>query len=81
MASRAKKQKEETFEESIEQLEQILKDLEFGAIPLAELVDKYTKAKEYIKICQKQLDDAELKISLIDSDGSSEIFNLENNPL
>lgn len=77
MAVKTKNQKVESFEDSMENLELILEELESGSLALDQLVNKYAKAKEYIKLCRKHLDDAELKISLINNDNSSEDFNLE----
>ena len=51
-----------TFEESLEELESILSELENSKIPLDELVEKYTRAKARLADCRKKLEAAELKI-------------------
>ncbi len=51
-----------TFEESLEELETILSELENSKIPLDELVEKYSRAKARLADCRKKLEAAELKI-------------------
>lgn len=51
-----------TFEESLEELESILSELENSKIPLDELVEKYSRAKARLVDCRKKLEAAELKI-------------------
>lgn len=51
-----------TFEESLEELESILSELENSKIPLDELVEKYSRAKARLADCRKKLEAAELKI-------------------
>ena len=50
------------FEESLERLEMIVKSMENGDIPLAELVSKFEEGNILLNACQKRLKDAELKI-------------------
>ena len=51
-----------TFEESLEELESILSELENSKIPLDELVEKYTRAKARLADCRNKREAAELKI-------------------
>ena len=51
--------KEQSFEEMIVQLEQILKDLEAGDKPLSEMISLYTQGVELAGLCRAKLDLAE----------------------
>ena len=53
---------EKTFESA---LEQIVKDLESGNIPLDKAMDKYTKAMNLVKLCQEKLDNATNQVNKI----------------
>lgn len=53
---------EASFEEALEQLEAIVEAMESGDIPLSDLVSKFEEGNRYLKLCQKRLRDAELKI-------------------
>jgi exodeoxyribonuclease VII small subunit len=56
-------QKEEpSFEESVERLEALIKAMENGDTPLADLVAKFEEGSKLLKQCQTQLKEAELKI-------------------
>lgn len=59
------------FEEALQQLELIVRDLEGGKIKLDEAVEAYEKAVALKKICEARLKAAQLKIELIEtaSDG------------
>lgn len=54
-----------SFEESLEQLEEIVNQLESGDIPLDEAIDKFTKAMELVKLCNEKLNSAEESIAKI----------------
>ena len=64
--------KEKSFEESLLELEQIVKDLENGEVALDDAIDKYTTAMMLSKVCSEKLENAE------EEDGSMEEFkNIE----
>lgn len=66
-----------TFEEALKQLENIIKDLESGTIPLEEAINKYTDAMNLVKLCQEKLDKATNQVNkILKEDGSLEDFNL-----
>lgn len=67
------------FEEMIQDLEQIAKDLESGDLSLDDSVKKFEKGMEISKECSKILEDAEKKISILvkNSDGDIEEENFE----
>lgn len=46
--------------------------MEEGEIPLDELLRKYEEGNELLKVCGKQLRDAELKIDLLKKNGAGE---------
>lgn len=61
----------ESFEEMMENLEKIAKDLESGELSLDESVKKFEEGMEISKKCSKTLENAEKKISILvkNSDG------------
>lgn len=59
-----------SFEEQIEQLENIVKDLEKGELNLEDSVSKFEEGIKISKECNKTLEEAEKKITiLIHQDG------------
>ena len=67
------------FEEMIQDLEQIAKDLESGNLSLDASVKKFEQGMEISKECSKILEDAEKKISILvkNSDGDIKEENFE----
>lgn len=61
-----------TFEESIEELEDIVYKLESFELPLDETIEKYKYASKLIKHCEKLLSEAEASIKQIRADSSGE---------
>lgn len=57
--------KEQTFEESMNELEQVVKDLESGELSLDESIKKFEDGMKLSKYCSSLLEDAEKKISLL----------------
>ena len=53
---------EQSFEETMERLENLVGSMESGSAPLAELVDRYEEGSKLLKDCRKRLELAELKI-------------------
>lgn len=51
-----------TFEESMGRLEQIVRSLEQGNVPLEESLKLFQEGTELVRGCSKLLDDAELQI-------------------
>ena len=54
-----------TYEESMKELEQVVKDLESGELSLDESIKKFEKGMELSKHCSSLLEDAEKKITLL----------------
>ena len=64
---------ENKFEESISRLEQIVQALENGDIDLDESLKLFEEGIKLTKNCQKMLDDAEKKVSVLRSDKNGKI--------
>lgn len=54
-----------TYEENLKELKEIIRTLESGSVPLEEMLVYYERGMELIKICEKMLESAELKIVLL----------------
>ena len=71
-------EKEKTFEEALEELEKIVKELEMGNAPLDEAIKKYTEAMKLAKICNDKLDNAIKSVNkILEENGKLEDFNIE----
>ena len=53
------------FEESIKNLELIVKDLENGNVPLDDAINKFNEAVNLVKICDEKLKNAEENVNKI----------------
>lgn len=62
-----------SFEEMMQDLEQIAKDLESGNLSLDESVKKFEEGMELSKECSKILESAEKKISILVKDSDNHI--------
>ncbi|MDX1949725.1 MAG: exodeoxyribonuclease VII small subunit [Rickettsiales bacterium] len=60
--------KELSFEKAIIELENITRKLESGNLELEESIKLYEKGTELVKICEKRLSDAKLKVDQIVKD-------------
>ena len=58
-------QKNKTFEESMARLEQIVRAMERGDVPLEESLKLFQEGTELVRSCQKLLDDAQLQVKMI----------------
>ena len=54
-----------TFEQTMEELEQVVRQLENGDIPLEESLDLFVQGLKQTKSCQTNLDSAEKKVSML----------------
>lgn len=70
------KEKELNFEENLEKLEELVKDLENGNVPLDDAINKYQEAMKIAKICDEKLKKAEDAITKIVKDDDT-INNFE----
>lgn len=72
------KEKELTFEESLEQLEEIVKKLEAGDVPLDNAIEEFNKAMKLAKTCDEKLKSAEEAITkLVKENGDEVDFQIE----
>ena len=72
------KEKDMTFEEKIKLLEEIVKELEGGEVPLDEAIDKYTRAMQLAKECSDKLNKATEKVNkILKENGTLEEFKVE----
>ncbi len=68
----------ENFEESINELEKIVTELEDGNLSLDKSVEKFEEGMKRAKQCSKILEEAEKKITiLLEKDGKIEEENFE----
>ena len=71
------KKKEPSFEEALENLEEIVKTMETGDVTLAELMDHYAKGIELSQKCLKALDRAEKAMDIMVKEENHEVQELE----
>lgn len=72
------KSQEKTFEESLVELETIVKELESGDVDLDKAIEKYSEAMKLAKLCSDKLNNATLKVNqILKEDGSLEDFEVE----
>ena len=72
------KKEEKTFEEELLELEDIVKKLESGEVPLDDAITEFTKAMELSKKCDEKLKTAEEAITkLVNKNGEIENFKIE----
>ncbi len=57
--------KEMTFEEKMLRLEQIVRAMERGDVPLEQSLQLFQEGTELVRACEKQLNDAQQKVFLI----------------
>ena len=58
-------QQNKTFEESMSRLEQIVRAMEQGNVPLEESLKLFQEGTELVRTCGKLLDDAQLQIQKV----------------
>lgn len=77
----AEKKKEElSFEESLQNLEIIVKKLESGDVPLDDAIEEFNKAMLLAKTCDEKLKSAEEAITkLVKDNGDIVDFQIEEN--
>lgn len=65
------------FEKNLEKIEEIVRDLEEGGLPLNKSVEKFEEGVKLIKECYKEIENAELKVETIVKD-NSDVINETN---
>lgn len=70
---------ENTFEASLLKLEDIIRKLESGNVPLDDMVNEYTEAMKLVKYCSEKLNNATKTVNkILNEDGSLTDFKVEN---
>ena len=70
--------KEKTFEEKLNELEEIVKELENGNVDLDSAIKKYTDAMNIARECSEKLDNALKAVNeILKENGKLEDFNAE----
>ena len=64
-----------SFEEALEKLEEIVRDLESGNVSLDDSVRYYEEGSKLMKFCEKKLTEARMKVEKVS--GINEIKELE----
>jgi len=62
--------KELKFEEMMEKLESIMRDLESGQMPLDESLERYEEGVKLLRLCRKRLDETRRKVEILVKKGS-----------
>ena len=74
-------QKNPTFEENMQRLEQIVRAMERGEVPLEESLKLFQEGTELVRTCGKLLDEAQLQVKKIavagDGSPAEESFDAE----
>ncbi len=74
----AVKKEEKTFEESLVELETIVKELESGNVDLDKAIEKYSEAMKLAKTCSDKLNNATEKVNqILKENGVLEDFEIE----
>lgn len=58
-------EEEVTFESALARLEQVVRDLESGELPLEKAIENFQEGMKLAKICRDKLDQAEQKIEML----------------
>ena len=73
-----KKEKELSFEESLASLEEIVKKLEVGDVPLDDAIEEFNKAMKLAAVCDEKLKNAEETITKLVKDNNDVVdFQVE----
>lgn len=66
------------FEEALEKLEKIVKNLEEGDVELDKAIDEFNEAVKLIKVCDDKLKEADKAINkILDKEGNLKDFEVE----
>ena len=60
------------FEEALHKLESIVESMETGELPLEKLLAHFEEGTRLIKICQAKLEEAEIKIKVLEKNAAGE---------
>ena len=66
-----------TFEQSLEKLESIVKELESGNVNLDDAINKYSEAMKLVKVCEEKIKSAEEMVTkIVKENGTLEDFEV-----
>lgn len=68
-----KKETIASFEEGLEQLERLVREMEDGDLPLEKLITHYEKGTTLLNQCDQKLKDAEKKIEILKSKSAANL--------
>ena len=78
MAKKIEEEEKLSFEDSLEKLEDIVKKLEVGDIPLDDAIEEFNRAMRLVKTCDEKLKNAEEAITkLVKENGDIVDFQVE----
>jgi exodeoxyribonuclease VII small subunit len=63
-----------SFEENLKSLENLVKELESGDVPLEIAIEKYTEAMNLVNLCDTELKETREKIKVVNENGQLEDF-------
>jgi exodeoxyribonuclease VII small subunit len=74
-----KESTEQNFEQALAELEEVVEQLESGALPLDDSLAAFEKGVGLVKFCNQKLNEVEKKIELLlkDKDGRLQLTTLE----
>ncbi len=73
-----KDEKELNFEDSLKELEEVVRKLEVGDVPLDDAIEEFNKAMKLAKTCDEKLKKAEEAITkLVNDNDEMKDFNIE----
>ena len=70
-----------SFEESLKALEEIVRGLEQGTLPLEQSLEQYSQATRYLKFCYERLSQAEKSVQLlrgVEPDGTAKTVSMDD---
>ena len=74
----AKEEKKINFEENIKKLEEIIRELESGNVPLDDALNKFNEAFKLSEECDQKLKEVNESLSkILNKDGTLEEFKIE----
>lgn len=59
------KKEQLSFEEKMERLEQIIRAMERGEVPLEESLKLFQEGTELVTVCEKQLENAQMQVKMV----------------
>jgi exodeoxyribonuclease VII small subunit len=63
-----------SFENGLQQLEAIVKEMESGELPLERALELFERGMKLSETCRKQLEEAETRVEMINKRGDAEPF-------